>query len=186
MAIIAPSYVMSHDLSMWSQASSGYNLPFPTLSGNATQQFYQYYRDEASTCNSGSSPSGCAFTYLFGSNDGSLAGTGPYTIESVSQSTNNIVMQANPKYWGGPYQAINGTNIIPTIKTININYVPQLSTREIDLKSNAASNKAFMIDLPGDNLFDVADRNSWLNNNEIVSTVPGVSLMVRIHSLLQS
>ena len=66
--------------------------------------------------------------------------------------------------------------ITPTIKTININYVPQLSTREIDLKNNAAAGKPFMIDLPGSNLFDVADRNSWLSNNQLVSTIPGVSL----------
>src|SRR5579875_2885324 len=175
-AIIAPNYVMSHDISMWSQPSGGYTLPFSSLSGNATQQFYQYYRDEAATCNAGSSPQGCAFTYLFGSYNGSLAGTGPYTIASVGQSTNNIVLQSNPSYWGGPYQFINGTKINPTIKTININYVPQLNTREIDLKSAAAAGRAFTIDLPGDHLYDVADRNAWLGNNQLVSTVPGVSL----------
>ena len=175
-AIIAPSYVMSHDVAMWSQPSGGYSLPYSSLSGNATEQFYQYYRDEAATCNAGSSPQGCAFTYLFGSYNGSLAGTGPYTIKSVGQSTNNIVLQSNSNYWGGPYQAINGTKISPTIKTIDINYVPQLNTREIDLRNAAAAGRAFTVDLPGDHLYDVADRNAWLGNNQLVSTVPGVSL----------
>lgn len=175
-AIIAPDYVMKNDIALWSQPSNNYSLPYPTLSGNSTEQFYQYYRDEAATCNTGASPQGCAFTYLFGSYNGSLAGTGPYTIKSVGQSTNNIVLQANPNYWGGPYQSINGTKITPSISTIDINYVPSLSTRELDLQNAANSGKAFTIDLPGENLYDIASRADWLDNNTLTSIVPGVSL----------
>ena len=32
------------------------------------------------------------------------------------------------------------------------------------------------IDIPNNNIYDVADRNSWLNNGTLVSTIPGVSL----------
>jgi len=175
-AIIAPDYVMKNDMTMWSQTGNNYSLPFSTLSGNSSEQYLQYYRDEAATCNAGASPQGCAFTYLFGSYNGSLAGTGPYTIKSVSQSTNNIVLQANPNYWGGPYQSINSTKISPTISTININYVPSLTTRELDLQNAAGSRKAFTIDLPGVNLYDIASRSAWLNNNSLTSVIPGVSL----------
>ena len=41
MAITAPNYIMSRDIPMWSQQSNGYSLPFSSLSGNITQQFYQ-------------------------------------------------------------------------------------------------------------------------------------------------
>ena len=75
-AIVAPDYVMKNDLSTWSQKSNNYTLPFPSLSGNATQQYFQYFRNEAATCNAGASPTGCGFTYLFGSYNGSLAETG--------------------------------------------------------------------------------------------------------------
>jgi peptide/nickel transport system substrate-binding protein len=175
-AIIAPNYVMKNDISLWSQPSNNYSLPFPTLSGNSSEQFYQYYRDEAATCNAGVSPQGCAYTYLFGSYNGSLAGTGPYTIKSVGQSTNDIVLQANPNYWGGPYQAINGTKISPSISTITINYVPSVTTRELDLQNAAGAGKAFTIDLPGGNLYDIANRNAWLENGTLTSIEPGVSL----------
>ena len=167
---------MKNDLTMWSQSGNNYTLPFPSLSGNSTQQYLQYYRDEAATCNAGASPSGCGFTYLFGSYNGSLAGTGPYTIKSVSQATNNIVLQANSGYWGGPYQSINGTKITPSISTININYVPSVTTRELDLQNAAGSRKAFTVYLPGVNLYDIASRSAWLGNNTLTSVIPGVSL----------
>lgn len=171
--IVAPNYVMQHDLALWNQSSNGYTLPFPTLSGNATTQISEYLHDEVATCGTGATQSGCGYTYLDGSYQGSLAGSGPYVIQSVGQSTNNIVLQANPNYWGGP---LAGQKISPTFKTINVNYVPSLTTREFDLQTAAKSGQAFSADIPNDHLYDVANRNAWLNNNTLISIVPGVSL----------
>ena len=61
--IIAPVYVMQHDLALWNQSSAGYTLPYPTLSGNLTNRINQYFLDFALTCDSGITPKGCATTY---------------------------------------------------------------------------------------------------------------------------
>lgn len=175
--IVAPVYVMQNDLSLWNVSSSGYTLPYPTLSGNLSQQIVQYFDDEVATCNAGATPKGCGTTYLDGSYQGSMAGTGPFVLKSFSATTNDIVLQANPNYWGGPYQYMpGGSKIVPKITTINVNYVPSLSTRETDLKNAATSGRALIADIPATNLYDVADRNSWLDNNTLISIIPGVTL----------
>ena len=121
----------------------------------------QYLMDEIATCNTGATPNGCGRTYLDDSFGGSLAGTGPYTITSVNQQTNNIVLTANPNYWGGA----DPQKHVPQIKTIDINYRPDPKTAELDLQNAAASGQAMAIDLPGDHLYDIANRTAWLNNN---------------------
>lgn len=168
--IVAPDYVMQHDIALWSQSSNGYTLPYPNPSGNATQMFNQYFYDEVATCNSGITPKGCAATYLDGSYQGSLAGTGPYTLVSYDQSSNNLVLQANPHYWGGP------NHIQPQIKTIDVKYVPTASVRELDLQNAAKSGQAMVIDVTSDHLYEVADRSSWLNNNQLISSIQGVTI----------
>lgn len=169
-AIIAPNYVMQHDLSLWSQPNNGYTLPYPTLSGNLMQRIKEYFYDEAATCNSGVTPHGCATTYLDGSYNGSLAGTGPYEIQSVSPS-GNIVLVANPNYWGGPF------HIYPKIKTVDIEYTPEATTEILDLKNAAASGQAMAITLTSTQLYDVANRTLWLEDDELVSTIPGVAVL---------
>jgi ABC-type transport system substrate-binding protein len=175
--MLAPQFVMQHDLALWNQTSLGYTLPNPVLAGNETSQIYQYLVDEAATCNSGSTPTGCGTTYLDGSYQGSEAGTGPYILQSYGKSTNDFVFAANPNYWGAPFQYAGGTKIVPTFKTINMNFVPSLTTREIDLKNAAGSGKAMIIDVPPTNLYDVVDRNTWLNNGTFKSIIPGVSVL---------
>ncbi len=170
--ILAPSYVMQHDLALWNASRTGYNLPYPTLSGNFSSMMNQYFMDEIATCNAGVTPAGCGATYLDGSYSGSLAGTGPYTIASFDPSSNDIVLKANPTYWGGAGPA----KITPKIGTININYVPQVTSRELDLQSAAKSGQAMTIDLPSENIYDVANRNAWLSNGTLESTIQGVSL----------
>jgi hypothetical protein len=101
-----------------------------------------------------------------------MAGTGPYVLVSVGKTTNDIVLQANPNYWGGPYP----TKLTPTIQTVNINYVPDEATREIDLRSAASSSQPMTVDILTDHLYDVAERSAWLNNRTLQSTIPGVSL----------
>ena len=174
--IIAPEYVMQHDLALWNKSSTGYTLPYPTLNGNLTNQINEYYLDEVATCNSGLTPNGCATTYLDGSYQGSLAGTGPYVITSYSQSSNNLAFQINAHYWGGPYQFMGGKKISPVFTAVKMNYVPNINTREIDLKNAAKSGQAMAIDVPNNNIYDVADRNSWLNNNTLISTISGVTI----------
>lgn len=176
-AILEPNFVIQHDVALWNQSSTGYNLPYPDVSAsNETVLINHYFYDEVATCNAGVTPKGCATTYLDGSYDGSTAGTGPYSIVSMGQSTNDVVLKANPNYWGGANQFMGGAKIVPQINTININYVPGLSTRELDLRSASKAGTALSIDVPGTNLYDVADRNAWLNNNTLLSTITGVNL----------
>lgn len=174
--IVAPIYVMQHDLSLWNQTSNGYTLPFPTLSGNETNQFDEYFRDMAATCNTGATPSGCGTTYLYGSTDGSLAGTGPYIIANASLTTNDLTLVSNPSYWGGPYQFMGGQKVVPQIKTIQINYIESEPTRLLNLQNGARSGQALMIDLTADQLYSVVDRNAWLDNGTLTSIIPGVSV----------
>lgn len=174
--IIAPGYVMQHDVALWNASGTGYSLPYSTLSGNESNMIYQYFLDEVATCNSGITPKGCGTTYLDGSFQGDTAGTGPYILKSYDPSTNDIVLTANPNYWGGPYQFLGGNKIVPQIKNVEIKYVPSQTTRELDLSNAAKSGQAMTIDITSDHLFDVADRNSWLNNNTLVSSIPGVTL----------
>ncbi|HXZ90622.1 MAG TPA: ABC transporter substrate-binding protein, partial [Candidatus Dormibacteraeota bacterium] len=171
--IVAPNYVMQHDVALWNQ-SKGYTLPYPSLSvaPDEMTMIKDYFYDEAATCNSGITPSGCGTTYLDQSYDGSMAGTGPYWIQSVGKSSNDIVLQANPNYWGGPY----ATKMIPQYQTAYINYVPDEITREIDLRNAAGSGQAMTVDISGDHLYDVANRNMWIENKQIQSTIQGVTL----------
>ena len=102
-SILAPNFVMQHDLALWKAPSAGYSLPYPDLSGGSLMdRMNEYLADEVATCNAGSTPSGCGTTYLDGSHDGSQAGTGPYFLKSFDASTGDVELVANPNFWGGP------------------------------------------------------------------------------------
>jgi hypothetical protein len=165
---------MQRDIALWT--SNGYKLPVPTLSGNLTTQIQQYFYDEVSTCGVAPTAGGCGATYFEQSPQGSLGGTGPYTLQSYNPTTSQIILQANQNYWGGPYQFMGGQKITPQIKTININYVPSPQTRELDLQNAARSGNPLIISVTNDHLYDVADRNTWLNSGTLQSIIPGVSL----------
>jgi len=169
--IVAPDFVMQHDLALWSQSGLGYTLPYPTLSGNLTQKMDQYFDDYSATCNAGATPKGCAATYLDSSTGGSLAGTGPYTIQSVDTASNVITLQSNPNYWGGPTNSIHAQ-----IPTVIYKYVPDQTTREIDLQNAAASHQAMVIDVASTNIYDVANRTAWLDQSKLQSTLSGVTI----------
>ena len=173
---LPPSYTMRQDLTLWNAASAGYKLPYPSPTGTLANQIKQYFYDMMATCNAGTTPSGCGTTYLDGSAQGSAAGTGPYTIRSVNPTTNTITLQSKSDYWGGPYQFSGGQKIVPKIQTVVFKYVPDQTTREIDLQNAAKSGQALAIDLEATNIYDVADRSTWLNQNKLVSDVPGVSI----------
>lgn len=172
--IVAPEYTMTHDITTWT--SAGYKLPFPTLSGNETNQITQYFDDEVSTCSVAPTPGGCGATYYDTSTNGSLGGTGPYILQTWNPTTQQIVLQANPNYWGGPYQFMGGQKITPQIKTIDINYVPSSGTRLLDLQNAAKTGTALIISETNDQLYDVASRTAWLDNGTLQSIIPGVSL----------
>ena len=172
--IMAPGFTMTHDVAFWK--SQGYTLPYPTLSGDSMTMMQQYFYDEVATCGVAPTPGGCGYTYLDNSVQGSTAGTGPYSIVSHDMSTQDIVLQANPNYWGGPYQFTGGQKIVPSIQTININYVPDQTTRIIDLQNSAKSGARMIIDVTNDRLYDVADRTAWLTNQTLSSTIPGVTV----------
>jgi ABC-type transport system substrate-binding protein len=171
---VAPNYVMQHDLALWNQSSTGYKLPYPSLSSAPDEMtmIKDYFYDEVATCNSGITPAGCGTTYMDHAYQGSLAGSGPYSIQSVGETTNDIVFTANPNYWGGPYP----TKITPVYQTAIVNYVADQATREIDLRNAASSGQAMTVDLTYDHLYDVADRSLWLNSHQLQSTVSGVTL----------
>lgn len=173
-ALIAPDFVMQHDVALWTQ--NKYTLPYSTLSGNATQMMNQYFHDFVSTCDTGATPKGCGQTYLDYSLSGSTAGSGPYSLTSFSQSSNDLVFTANPNYWGGAYQYLGGAKWVPQIKTINVNYVPQDSTRILDLQNAAKSGQAFAADISTGTFYDVVNRAPWLQNGTLESIVSGVSL----------
>jgi ABC-type transport system substrate-binding protein len=99
-------------------------------------------------------------------------GTGPYYIESVDPSTYKIVLKAYDDYWGGP----DGINLPPEgkdrIETIEFVYQPSFTTRLLDLKQGTAT----VIDVSPADIFQVIDRDAWLQNGIIKSIVPGVSV----------
>ena len=94
----------------------------------------------------------------------------------MNPTTNTITLQSKSDYWGGPYQFSGGQKIVPKIQTVVFKYVPDQTTREIDLQNAAKSGQALAIDLEATNIYDVADRSTWLNQNKLVSDVPGVSI----------
>jgi hypothetical protein len=175
-SILSPGWTMQHDLSLWNQRSNGYSRPYPSLSGNLTDRINEYFDDLSATCNSGATPSGCGATYLDASVQGSLAGTGPYTLQSFDQSSNNVILTANQNYWGGALQYAGGPKINPRIKTVEFKYVPTQATRELDLENAALSGQAMAIDVADSNLYDVANRSLWLGTNELSSIMKGVTI----------
>ncbi len=170
--ILAPRFVMQHDLSMWNQSSTGYSLPYPKLSGDLMSQVRDYYYDYAATCDAGVTPGGCGDTFLTESPSTALAGTGPYVIQGWDHVTNEVTLKANPNYWGGNW----ATKIVPTIQTINIKPIPDQKTRLLDLQGGAKSGQAVISEVAPNHVADVIDRNAWLNQHQLVSTIPGVTV----------
>jgi len=174
--ILAPEFVMQHDLALWNKSSNGYSLPYSTLTGNLSSQIHQYFLDLVATCDSGATPSGCGTTYLDGSYQGSTAGTGPYSLQSFDATTNDLTFQSNPSYWGGGYQYAGGHKLVPFFQTVKMVYAPDLTTRELDVRNAGNSGQAMIIDLPNSNLYDVADRQAWTTNHQLKSTLSGVTI----------
>jgi ABC-type transport system substrate-binding protein len=112
-----------------------------------------------------------AMNYLNLPVNGAKAGTGPYYIDSVNPTTYEVVLKANPNYWGGS-KNWTGPAITQSIKTVDYLYVPDLSTRILDIKAGKASG----ITVTAADLYSVADRDQWLSQGNLVSVIPGVTL----------
>jgi ABC-type transport system substrate-binding protein len=178
--IVAPGWTMSHDIAFWQVPGKNYTLPYTTLSGNATQQYTQYYDDLMATCNAGATPSGCGSSYQdispspgsAGYNGPVLSGTGPYEIAGWDQTTNVVTLNANPNYWGGAWP----TKVTPYFQTILIKYTPDDQTRVLDLEAAASSGAAMVVDTDLANVQNIINRDAWLNNHTMESVIPGVTV----------
>jgi ABC-type transport system substrate-binding protein len=175
-AIIDPQFVMVRDMRLWTEPNASYLLPYPTLNGSLQNQIIQYLHDEVATCNAGITPSGCGWTYLDLSTEGSTAGTGPYYIESNSNSFSDLVLKANPHYWGGPDQYTGGIKLIPFFQTVDVKYVPMDADRTRDLTQAASANHAMITEIDPSRFYDVANSTEWLDQNKLVSIIPNVTL----------
>jgi ABC-type transport system substrate-binding protein len=153
--IVSPSFVMSHDFPSACKASDcaaadiDYTAYFNHIAGHGE----------------------VAMNYLDLPTQGSKAGTGPYYLDSVNPTTYEIVGKANPNYWGGPKNWA-GPPISVSIKTLDAVYVPDLATRLLDIKAG----KATAIAVSSADIYSVVDRDQWLLNGKLVSTVPGVTV----------
>ncbi len=104
--------------------------------------------------------------------DGWKVGTGAYYVESVHPTTYKIVLKAYDDYWGGP----NNINLPPAgktrIGTIEYVYQPSFATRLLDLKAGTAT----AIQVPEANIFQVVDRDTWIDDEILESIVSGATV----------
>jgi ABC-type oligopeptide transport system substrate-binding subunit len=104
--------------------------------------------------------------------NGWKVGTGPYYVESVQPTTPYlIVLKAYADYWGGP----NDMNLPPAgktrIATIEFRHIASFTTRLLDLKAGTATGIA----VPTASIFQVVDRDKWINQGILESIIPGVT-----------
>jgi ABC-type transport system substrate-binding protein len=153
--IVSPSFVVSHDFPSACATSA---CPADTI--NYTAYFDHIAGDGLVKDN-----------YLDLPTAGSKAGTGPYYIDSVNPTTYEVVMKANPNYWGGPSNW-SGPPIKVALKELDFEYVPDLATRLLDAKAG----KATAIGVASTDIYSVADRTQWSQYGRLVSIVPGMTL----------
>ena len=95
------------------------------------------------------------------------SGTGPYALATFDKATANVVLKANPNYWGGPQAQIK-----PKVQSIIVRATLDQATRLLDLKSGAVD----IADIATASVFDVIDKEGWLDRGKIEPTIPGVSV----------
>jgi peptide/nickel transport system substrate-binding protein len=93
------------------------------------------------------------------------SGTGPYTLETFDKATANVVLKANPNYWGGPQGSIK-----PKLQTVIVRATLDQATRLLDLKSGTVD----IADIATAAIFDVIDKKKWLDEQKIEPVIPGV------------
>jgi ABC-type transport system substrate-binding protein len=152
---VSPSFVVSHD---FPSACATPDCPADTIDYTA---YFNHIAGHGEA----------SMNYLLLPTDGAKAGTGPYYIDSVNPTTYEIILKANPNYWGGPKEW-SGPPITMGIKTVDYVYQPDFATRLLDLRSGKASG----IQVSAADAYSVVDRDQWLTNNMLVSTIPGVTV----------
>jgi peptide/nickel transport system substrate-binding protein len=95
------------------------------------------------------------------------SGTGPYILERFDKATANVVLKANPHYWGGPAGKIK-----PRVQTVIVRATLDQATRLLNLKAGSVD----IADISTAGIFDVIDKKRWLEEGKIQPTVPGVSV----------
>ena len=95
------------------------------------------------------------------------SGTGPYTLETFDKATANVVLKANPGYWGGPAGKIK-----PKLSTVIVRATLDQATRLLNLKSGGVD----IADISTAAIFDVIDKKKWLDEGKIEPLVPGVTV----------
>ena len=96
-----------------------------------------------------------------------MSGTGPYMLKSWDNTTGDVVLTANPHYWGSP-----SNSGVAKIGEVDLNYIQSDSARVLDLKSGAAD----IADIPTSDNFAFIDKSTWLSSHQIKITAPGVSV----------
>lgn len=95
------------------------------------------------------------------------SGTGPYMLTVFDKATANVVLKANPSYWGGP-----AGNIKPALQSVIIRTTLDQATRLLDLKSGTVD----IADIATASIFDVVDKAKWLDQHKLEPIVPGVDV----------
>jgi peptide/nickel transport system substrate-binding protein len=95
------------------------------------------------------------------------SGTGPYTLETFDKASANVVLRANPKYWGGPAGKIK-----PRLQTVLVRGTLDQATRLLNLKAGSVD----IADISTAAIFDVIDKKKWLDEKRIEPIVPNVSV----------
>jgi ABC-type transport system substrate-binding protein len=149
-AIISPTEVVKREYA--------YHDDWGTFDGNLTKYFIK--------------AAGVGDTYFNVPRDGWKFGTGPYYLDSYDPTTYRVVLKVNTNYWGGPTNFQFGQIGVPKIKEIDFNYVESFSTRLLDLSAG----KATGIGVSTADIYSVVDRDTWLNNGEFKSLIPGVTV----------
>jgi ABC-type transport system substrate-binding protein len=99
-------------------------------------------------------------------------GTGAYYVESVqSIAPYTIVLKAFDAYWGGP----DNLNLPPPgkdrIAAIEFVYLPSFATRLLHLETGVATG----IQVPTSSMFQVVDRDKWIDDGILESRISGVT-----------
>ncbi len=95
------------------------------------------------------------------------SGTGPYLLQTFDKATGNVVLKANPHYWGGPQGKIK-----PRLQTVIVRATLDQATRLLNLKAGSVD----IADVTTAGIFDVIDKKKWLDGGMIEPIIPGVSV----------
>jgi len=92
---------------------------------------------------------------------GTEVGSGPFKLVEWTPKT-RVVLERNENYWGTP----------PALKRVIVNEVDEVGTRELALFAGDSD----VITLPATNLFDVIEKDPWMNNKQIVPLKKGLAV----------